>query len=172
VKRQRVDALVSLALAILLLLFAYYPQHSPSHLYSVARVYKVIDGDTVWVTSLWGYESSVRFKVRFLGIDAPELSTAAGKRSKQELNTLIPPGTCVVLGINPYPHKDKYGRVLAVVYLLDLNAGRLVNVNAYLVRHGLAQAVDYGDTDLDWALNPSEPIPDELVTAIRSCIEK
>lgn len=80
------------------------------------RVTRVIDGDTfdlggvsASVTSGNRYNSSET--IRIADIDAPELNTGAGKRSKQALENKVAGKsvTCVVKA------RDTYGRVVASV---------------------------------------------------------
>ena len=48
-------------------------------------VTKVVDGDTVWFHSYYGYRAGEDFKVRFADINAPEIYTDEGKESKAAL---------------------------------------------------------------------------------------
>ena len=48
----------------------------------LARVEKVIDGDTLWLDVDCGFGVWSRQKVRLRGIDAPELGTAEGEEAK------------------------------------------------------------------------------------------
>ena len=154
--RVRADVFYLIVALILLVSAYFYPTSShPSFYYSVARVYKVIDGDTVWVTSLWGYRQGIRFKVRFAGIDAPEISTPEGVRSARELNVLLA-GNCVVLAVPRSDARDRYGRTVALVLLRSGNSW--TNVNYILAREGLAKPVDYGIPPEE-LLAPSVPVP-------------
>ncbi len=157
-----------LLVALLLLASAYiYPSSSsPDFYYSVARVYKVVDGDTAWVTSVWGYRQGIRFKVRFAGIDAPEISTPEGIRSARELNSMIS-GRCVILAVPRSDARDRYGRTVALV-LLRSN-GSWVNVNYVLAHNGLAQPVDYG-VPPEELLVANVPVPSSAAEAYeRDC---
>ena len=155
--------------AAMLLLIAAYLAPSVPHsqfYYSVARVYRVVDGDTAWVTSVWGYRDGIRFKVRFAGIDAPEISTPDGIRSARELNELIH-GKCVVLAVPRSDSRDRYGRTVAIVLLHS--GGSWININYLLARLGLSQPVDYGIPPEE-LLVPRVPVPVTVTDAyVRNC---
>ena len=97
---------------------------------SVARV---SDGDTVLLTD--------KRKVRLIGINTPELAhypkkaEAFSLQAKRYLQNLLRPTNKLYLKYGAQ-QKDRYGRVLAHLFLRD---GR--NVNALLVESGLASAV-------------------------------
>ncbi|MEJ5172662.1 MAG: thermonuclease family protein [Hydrogenothermaceae bacterium] len=102
-----------------------------------ATVVRVIDGDTI-VVNIDGIEE----KVRLIGVDTPEsrLNKRAtvqerelnrdvetivdlGKQAKEFTKSFVKPGVKVYLEFDVQP-RDKYGRLLAYVYLLD---GRMLN---------------------------------------------
>ena len=98
------------------------------------KVTKVIDGDTFWTQN----SSNTRFKVRIIGVDAPETRKSArkeigyyGEESKTYLNDLLL-GKKVAL-ISDVDSLDRFGRTLSYVYLED---GTFVN--AELVKNGYA----------------------------------
>lgn len=64
------------------------------------------DGDTVNIKLDLGFDISVYARVRVKGINAPELSTAAGKRARDFAQQVLPSGTQVL--VNSYGW-DKYG---------------------------------------------------------------
>ena len=98
----------------------------------ICTVQKVIDGDTFICSG---------YKVRLIGVDTPEskpnpraekqarslgdLKTVLelGQKAKAFTQSLIPPGTRVRLEFD-VQQKDRYGRLLAYVYLPD---GRMLN---------------------------------------------
>lgn len=92
----------------------------------------VIDGDTLEIEA--GDDGNDRTKVRLIGIDAPETdehwSTAAtgyvrGRADDKQ----------VVIRLEPTRTRDRYGRLLAYVYLSDRES-----LNLALVRDGQAYA--------------------------------
>ncbi len=102
------------------------------------RVVKVYDGDTFRCRLKNGEE----VKVRLIGVDTPESRpnrkayrdamrervsvqhiVRLGKKATEFTRRLIPPGTVVYLETDVQIH-DKYGRLLAYVYLPD---GRMLN---------------------------------------------
>lgn len=82
-----------------------------------ATVLRVVDGDTVHLDVDLGFFIELHDRsVRIAHIDAPELSTDAGKAARDFAQTLLPVGTAVVL----ISHElDKYGRVLGTITLPD-----------------------------------------------------
>jgi len=102
----------------------------------VARVRRVVDGDTV--------VTGEGLRVRYLGIDAPEVHHPRKPpgclgREAAALNRRLVEGQAVLL-VRDARDADRYGRKLRYVHLLD-GAGRpALFVNAHLVRLGLARA--------------------------------
>lgn len=91
-----------------------------------ATVLRMHDGDTIFCRvdlgmGIWniGDNPDQGLGIRFAGINAPELSTAAGKDAAAYLNTLIRPGDTVRLESIAWNEHEKYGRLLCTVYLLD-----------------------------------------------------
>lgn len=79
-----------------------------------ALVDHVHDGDTVVCLIDLGYHVKIKAAVRVDGLAAPELSTAAGKVSRDYAESLLPPGTEVeVVSKKLLGTTEKYGRVLA-----------------------------------------------------------
>ena len=66
----------------------------------------VHDGDTVNVKLDIGFDLTVYARVRVFGINAPELSTDAGKVARDYARTLLPVGTAVTVLSHGW---DKYG---------------------------------------------------------------
>lgn len=102
---------------------------------TTAQVIQVIDGDTIVVTL---GTSTTRTKVRYIGIDTPELyaqknpecgSKEATNRNKELVENQV---VTVVPGRDVY---DTYGRLLAYVYVKSLF------VNETLVREGYASVL-------------------------------
>jgi len=94
---------------------------------TVAGVVEVIDGDTIVIEG--GY------RVRYIGIDAPEKGEAYYLEACQANRELVM-GKKVWLEKDT-SDKDKYGRLLCYVYVDS------TFVNAELVRQGYAQARSY-----------------------------
>ena len=88
----------------------------PTGFERVVTVTKVDDGDTF----MYQDESGKEVTVRMAGTDAPEGGTDRGKISAKFLSGLIL-GKEVTLKIDKYQPVDTFGRILAVVYLGDLN---------------------------------------------------
>ncbi|WP_240923400.1 thermonuclease family protein [Thermococcus sp. 18S1] len=107
-------------------------------------VTKVVDGDTVWFHSYYGYRAGETFKVRFADINAPEIYTDEGKESKAALEWLFDTyGYYVYLDVDDVYETDRYGRVVAVVYLPFWYYGYALNVNEWLVESGYASIWDH-----------------------------
>jgi len=104
---------------------------------SSGYVIKVYDGDTITIASKLPYnESSLyRFPVRLNGIDAPEIKgktddeKISAQAAKQALENLILHKTVVLKNIQ----QEKYGRILADVYLEQLNLNKWMLDNKYAV---------------------------------------
>lgn len=97
------------------------------------QVIRVIDGDTIVVRGLG--------KVRYIGIDAPETKHPSKDqepfgREASEANKGLVQGKKVKLELD-VGGRDRYGRILAYVYVGE------VFVNAWLVENGYAQAMTY-----------------------------
>jgi len=101
-----------------------------------ATVVRVIDGDTIEVDII-----GMRFKVRYIGIDTPELHDerpefCALAQEATRLNRELVEGKTVRLE-KDVSGTDNFGRLLRYVYVDD------IFVNAELVRQGLAWAEPY-----------------------------
>ena len=98
-------------------------------------VVSVTDGDTFTVDIAGNRE-----KVRLIGVDTPETKHPTkgvqcwGPEASQFTQTLLAVGTRVRL-VRDVEARDRYGRLLAYVYLADTN----VFVNRELVRLGFAR---------------------------------
>ncbi|RLM21561.1 hypothetical protein BIY29_13570 [Brenneria alni] len=85
------------------------------------KVVKVIDGDTIVVR-----QNGVSYRIRMLGIDAPEYHQPYGKDSRRALDRQIGGKRVTV----QYDEKDRYDRYLGTVYY------RNNNINLNLLRNG------------------------------------
>lgn len=103
-------------------------------------VIKVYDGDTITIASKLPYLSSplYRFPVRLNGIDCPEIKgkdkneKECAQIAKKELTELIIGKIVTLKNIQT----EKYGRILADVYLDDLH------LNSYMIEKRLAVKYD------------------------------
>jgi endonuclease YncB( thermonuclease family) len=78
-----------------------------------ATVERIVDADTMLVHVDLGFDTWTRQRLRFRGIDTPELSTADGQRAKRFIESRIKPSDFVVIKT----HKsDKYDRYLVDVF--------------------------------------------------------
>lgn len=92
------------------------------------KVVKVVDGDTIVVR-----HNGVNYRIRMLGIDAPEYHQPYGKESRRALDRQVG-GRWVTVR---YDEKDRYDRYLGTVYYRNRN----INVN--LLRNGQAWVYKY-----------------------------
>lgn len=105
-------------------------------------VIKVYDGDTITIASKLPYLESplYRFSVRLNGIDCPEMKgkdaneKLCAEIAKQEVSELIMNKIVTLKNVDT----EKYGRILADVYLGDLH------LNKYLLEKRLAVKYDGG----------------------------
>ncbi len=103
---------------------------------AVVQVVRVIDGDTIQVCCVFGD----RVKVRYIGVDTPEThhpmrGVEPYGMEAAEANRKLVDGETVRLGFD-VQQRDRYGRLLAYVYLED---GTFVN--AWLVENGDAMVM-------------------------------
>jgi len=97
---------------------------------TLAQVTHIVDGDTIDV-SIGG----VTYRVRYIGINTPEMDEPCGPPAK-DANALLVAGKTVRL-VKDVSETDRFGRLLRYVYVDD------VFVNGELVLHGWADAVRY-----------------------------
>jgi len=88
------------------------------------KVVRVADGDTITVLDA----VNAQHKVRLEKIDAPEKGQAFGQASKKHLAEIVAGRSVRV----EWEKRDKYGRVLGVVYVGEVNA------NLQMVKDGYA----------------------------------
>ena len=100
-------------------------------------VIKVYDGDTITIASKLPYNESplYRFPVRLNGIDTPEIKgktedeKISAHAAKKALENLILHKTVVLKNIQ----QEKYGRILADVYMEQLHLNKWMLDNKYAV---------------------------------------
>ena len=112
------------------------------------HVIKVYDGDTITIASKMPYENSqlFRFNVRLNGIDTPEIKSkdenekALAKKARDSLSQLIMNKNIALKNVK----NEKYGRILADVYLDDLH------INKWMIEKQFAVEYD-GKTKKIWS---------------------
>lgn len=90
------------------------------------RVVGVSDGDTVTILDA----TNTQWKIRLMGIDAPEKKQAFGNKSKESLSALVFNKQVSV----EYNKKDKYGRTVGKIIVNDVDAN-LEQIKAGLAWH-------------------------------------
>ena len=111
------------------------------------HVIKVYDGDTITIASKMPYENSqlFRFNVRLNWIDTPEIKSkdenekALAKKARDSLSQLIMNKNIALKNVK----NEKYGRILADVYLDDLH------INKWMIEQQFAVEYD-GKTKKIW----------------------
>ena len=101
------------------------------------KVIKVYDGDTITIAAKLPYASSpvYKFSVRLLGIDCPEIKGSTekekelAKHARDALSERINGKIVSLRNVST----EKYGRLLADVYLDDLNLNKWLIENKYAV---------------------------------------
>ena len=102
-----------------------------------AQVVRVIDADTYIMRS-----DSTAYRLRLLGVDAPEHDQAFGTQATDSVARLLTPGQVVLVA---RAGMDRYGRTLGAVLLPTATvaaAGRAVPLDSLLVVRGWAWAFD------------------------------
>lgn len=94
------------------------------------KVIKVYDGDTITIATKLPYDGSpiYRFSVRINGIDCPEMKTQ--DRNERTCANIAKQKVCNMI-FNKVVHLknvklEKYGRILADVYLQDISVGDML----------------------------------------------
>ena len=107
----------------------------PSWLYHYkAYVERVIDGDTFWVRIDLGFRFWIRQKLRLRGLDAPELNTKEGEKTKQFVEGELKGVPWVIITTTK---PDKYDRYLSDIFME--RKGRTIHLNQLLLDQGLAR---------------------------------
>ncbi len=106
-----------------------------------ARVASVHDADSVRLDVDLGFGIwTAKRAFRLAGIDAPELGTPEGLAARDWLRALLPVGSQLI-AITQRDAGDKYGRMLATLYLPD---EPIWSVNEQLIESGHAKPYDGG----------------------------
>lgn len=115
-----------------------------------AKVLSVHDGDTISVEIDLGFELKFTDKIRFFGLNAPELKmrnennklveNPAGNKTLEIVKEFLPIGSTIVVETIK-DKKEKYGRYLANIYAM--RDGEQVNVNKFLLEYNLAVPMKY-----------------------------
>jgi micrococcal nuclease len=117
--------------------------------YRVKTVTKIVDGDTIDVVIDLGFDISFSSRVRLAGIDTPESRTkdlkekALGLESKDYLKKRLEQATNIVIRTEKVNSSEKYGRILAWLYL----DGETKSVNHEMIEKGYAWGY-LGDTKI------------------------
>lgn len=137
----RVDLLNIVCGACLISLLATLLFISPSVAATLqGRVIAVSDGDTVKVLD----QSNTEWKIRLMGIDAPEKRQAFGNSSKSNLSDLVFGKPVTV----EYSKKDKYGRTVGKIRVNGIDAN-LEQVKAGLAWHYKKYEKEQSEEDRD-----------------------
>jgi len=103
------------------------------------KVIKVYDGDTITIASRLPFPNSpiYKFPVRLLGIDCPEIKGSTeneknlAKSARDALSSKINGKTVMLKNVST----EKYGRLLAYVYLDSENMNQWMLDNNYAVKY-------------------------------------
>lgn len=109
---------------LLLLVFLFSPILLSAHTLK-GKIIRVSDGDTVVVLD----SNNTQHRVRLDGIDCPEKGQPFGTKATNFVKELTSQSEYVVV---EWEKKDRYGRILGVLYVGD------INVNEKLLENGLA----------------------------------
>lgn len=95
-----------------------------------AKILRVVDGDTVEAEVDLGFHIKMNMSIRLAGINAPEMKTVEGKKTKAELITLLEDKTVTILTLKD--KQEKYGRYLGIIMKGNQN------INEWLVEQKMA----------------------------------
>lgn len=105
------------------------------------RVIKVYDADTIIISSKLPYDESplYRLSVRLIGIDAPEIK-GGGVSEEEKEAAKVARDFVYKLVFNKYitlenVENEKYGRILADVYIGDIHLNELLLKERYVVKY-------------------------------------
>jgi endonuclease YncB( thermonuclease family) len=119
---------------------------APPPLPFVAKVVKIIDGDTIKVL-VFGRTQEIT--VRTACIDAPESKQFGGKQSSTNLRTILPIDT--VVQIIPTGENDRYNRSIGIVFneSVNVNLQQVLTGNAQVYPQYLSSCAQYAEALLN-----------------------
>jgi len=88
------------------------------YVYSATLV-RVVDGDTVDVDLTLGFDITYRHRLRLLGVNAPEMSTAAGRIARDFVVAWFAAHGSGIVVHTEKDRTEKFGRYLATIYTGD-----------------------------------------------------
>jgi micrococcal nuclease len=97
-----------------------------------AKILRIVDGDTVDLQVDLGFKVSIDIRVRLTEINAPELSTPEGVKSKEWLERKIEPNQSVIVSTFKNPG-DPYGR-----WLGKITTEQFGDLSSYILKEGYA----------------------------------
>lgn len=95
-----------------------------------AIVDRVVDGDTVVVLADVGLDAYPCVSLRLRDVRAVELRSERGEEARAVLETLLPPGTPVV--VSTFKDRQTFDRYVADVFRLSTDGAHPVSVNVTL----------------------------------------
>lgn len=107
----------------LMMIIMLAPLHALAQTYLQGRVVGVIDGDTITILDA----SKKQHRIRLAQIDAPEFSMPFGRAAKKFLSNVISRKTVEI----DTHGLDRYGRVLATVFIDKQNVNLLMVASGY-----------------------------------------
>lgn len=120
------------------------PAAPAAFVYRIARVLRVIDGDTIDVIFDLGFDVQLKQRIRMFGIDTPESRTRDktekkfGLASKKYLKDTVASAEEIVCKTHVADARGKFGRVLGEIWCDG------ENINSKMIQEGYAVAY-YGE---------------------------
>lgn len=108
--------------------------------YSIKKINKVVDGDTIDVDIDLGFDISFSSRVRLAGIDTPESRTSdkfekvLGLEAKEYLKHKIAEAKHILIKTEKMDSSEKYGRILGWLYIND----ETKSINEQMIEDGYA----------------------------------
>jgi micrococcal nuclease len=99
----------------------------------IAKVVRIVDGDTVDVLVDLGFHISIEIKLRLYGLNAPELKEEAGKTTRDYLFSRLYNKTVTIKTVKD--RQEKYGRYLATIILDGENINEDLLNKGYAVKY-------------------------------------